>query len=1092
MKTANMFSVSIACLALLGSVSVSGAAENATGRKLLATSGVRGGLVVHLGCGDGGTTASLGASRGVVVQGLDADTGKALAARKRIKSLGLYGRVSVRQWDSAVLPYIDNLVNLVVCSDAGKVPRREIMRVLAPGGVLMVKNGDKWAKSTKPRPDGIDEWTHYMHNPSNNAVANDTVIGPVRRLQWDGGPKWTRSHEKMGGVSAMVSSGGRMFYIIDEGPLASVQLPPKWRLVARDAFNGIILWKRDIPLWHPHRWPLKAGPAKLPRRLVAVGDRVYVTLGIEEPVVELDAATGKTLQTFDGTAGSEGLIVSQGVLFANVIEGLKVDVFKPKDPFVWHEAYRAREIGAWKAGARKQHIAAYGIKTGKQLWRKDTPVAPLTMAVDEKCVYFCDGRKVICLDGKDGKNKWTSKEVGKAGKFVSHAAPTLVVYKDTVFSLIGRMLVALDASDGSELWRTRKHPGSGHVSPGDVLVVNNLVWSGGMGSGPFVGKNIRTGKIEASFSPPKMTWFHPRCYRSKATTRYILASRTGIEFADVRKRTVDVNHWTRGGCVYGFMPANGLIYNPPHPCACLLETKTSGFNALAPASAKPRADTPADKRLEKGPAYGKVSDTRADGWLTYRKDARRSGHIDLAVPAKLKTLWRTGSLGKLSPLVCADGRLYAAAKDSHAVIALDAASGEKAWDFTAGGPIDSPPTIYGQAVLFGSRDGSVYCLRATDGALVWRFLAAITDRMLVSHGRLESVWPVSGSVLVRGGQVYFAAGRSAFLDGGLRLYRLEALTGKMLSMTVMDEKDPNTGKNLQKLQGGWIGLTMPTALPDILTSDGEKIFMRSQPFDLEGRRTRVAPDLKVADQSRPGTHLFSPVGFLDDSWMHRTYWMLGVTSVYGWHVWFDGARYAPSGRIMCFDDSRVYSFARRPEHYAQSMVMKYHLYAADIMPDPEGPARVKATARDIAKKAADGRQRHEGDKANWKARKQYSPKELSAVKFHWRRDNAGIMARAMVLTKNALFIAGPPDLADEEKFWNNPDDESLKALLVKQAAAWKGSEGAMLQAIDPASGRTLSEHKLDAPPVFDGMISVGGRLFVALTDGTIISMGAGE
>ncbi|MBL7220948.1 MAG: PQQ-binding-like beta-propeller repeat protein [Phycisphaerae bacterium] len=1096
MNIRTSFNIAIACFVVSGFVSVGRAAENKVAGELLALSGVRGGLVVHLGCGGGEVTAGLRAGDNFIVHGLDADSVNVSAARKHIKSLGLYGRVSVRRWDEATLPYIDNMVNLVVCSDAGKVSAGEIMRVLAPGGTLCVKKDGAWTKTVKPRPAEIDEWTHYMHDPSNNAVAHDMVIAPPRRLQWDGGPKWTRSHEKMGGVSAMVSAGGRMFYIMDEGSLTSIQLPPRWRLVARDAFNGVVLWKRDIALWHPHLWPLKSGPAKLPRRLVAIGDRVYVTLGIEAPVVALDAATGKTLLNFEGTAGSEGIIVSDGVLFANVIAGLKADVFKPKDPFVWHEAYRAREIGKWTAGARKQYIAACDTKTGRQLWKKDYPVALLTMAVDAKGVYFCDGQKVICLDRKNGSKRWESKPVGNATRLISSVAPTLVVYKDIVFSLIGQSLVALDGANGEELWRDKRHPRSGHVSPGDVLVVNDLVWSGGSGSGPFVGKNLRTGKIESSFTPPKMTWFHPRCYRSKATDKYILASRTGIEFADVREKTVDVNHWTRGGCVYGILPANGLIYNPPHPCACLLETKTSGFNALAPALAKPLTEPTADKRLVKGPAFGKVSNPKSqipnpksEDWPTYRRNIRRSGYINCEVPAKLDTLWRTKPMGRLSPLVSAGGRVYAVAKDAHAIIALDGATGKKLWDFTAGGPVDSPPTIYGGSVIFGSRDGSVYCLRAADGALAWRFLAAPVDRMLMSYGKLESVWPVSGSVLVRDNQAYFVAGRSAFLDGGMRLYRLDARSGKMLSMTVMNEKDPESGRNLQKLQGGWIGLTMPTALPDILTGDAEHIYMRSQPFDLKGKRTRVAPDLDVANQGRPGAHLFSPVGFLDDTWMHRTYWMLGVTGVYGWHVWFDGARYAPSGRIMSFDDSKVYSFARRPEHFAQSPVIKYHLYAADKKPDPEGPARVKATAKDISSKATDGRQRHEADKANWKARKRYTPKQLSAVKFHWRRDDAGLMARAMVLTKNVLFIAGPPDFADEEGLWNNPDDASLKARLVKQAAAWDGKHGAMLHAVNPADGKTLAEYKLDSLPVFDGMISAGGRLLIALNDGTIVCMG---
>ena len=1097
-RIGSIVAVAVVCAAFALSAAdaakAQGASDRAEAAEILKLSGAAGGLVVHLGCGDGKLTAALRAGDHYVVQGLAAGAKDVKAARDHVGSLGLYGDVSMRRWDRATMPYIDNLVNLVVCQDAGKVAREEIMRALAPGGALCVRKDGKWAvEAVKPRPVNIDEWTHYMHDPSNNAVAHDTVIGPPRRLQWDGAPKWTRSHEKMSGVSAMVSTGGRIFYIIDEGPLSSIQLPPKWRLVARDAFNGVVIWKRDIPSWYPHLWPLKSGPAKLPRRLVAVAQRVYVTLGYESPIVALDAATGKTLTTFKDSAGTEGLIVSDGMLLANVIEDLKTPVFKPKDPFVWHEAYRAREIDKWTRGQRKQYVAAYNAQTGERLWRQAYPVALLSLAADAKGVYFCDGTNVVCLDRKSGKQRWKSQQVGQTTTLTSPAAPTLVVYKDVVLCLIRRTLKALDAGSGKELWSQPNHPRSGHFSPGDVLVVNGSVWSGGTGGGPFVGKDIRTGKVTASFTPPRMTWFHPRCYRSKATDKYILASRTGIEFADVRTGKVDVNHWTRGTCNYGFMPCNGLIYTPPHPCACLLETKTGAMTAMAPALPEPPAEVHADKRLERGPAYGKIDNRQSSidngsSWPTYRRDIQRSGFIKSFVPAALKTLWRSKRIGRLRPMVSAGGGVFAVAKDAHSVLALDAKSGKTLWAFTADGPIDSPPTLYAGSVIFGSRDGSVYCLRASDGELAWRFLAATGRQALMSYGKLESVWPVSGSVLVHNGEVCFVSGRSAFLDGGLRLYRLDARTGKTLSMTLMNETDPETGKNLQKLQGGWIGLTMPTALPDILSGDGERIYMRSQPFDLKGKRLRVAPDLNVANQGRPGAHLFSPVGFLDDTWMHRTYWMLGVTGVYGWHVWFDGARYAPSGRIMSFDESRVYSFARRPEHYAQSPVIEYHLYAADRKPDPEGPKRVKQTARDISSKATDGRQKREADKANWKARRGYPPKQLSAVKFHWRRDDLPLMARAMVLTEKVLFVAGPPNLADEPKAWNNPLDPGLQKRLIDQAAAWKGKYGAMLHAIDPADGKTLAEYKLDSLPVFDGMISAGGRLLIALADGTIVCM----
>ena len=75
-----------------------GSPEQATARQILATSGVKGGLVVHLGCSDGMVTAALRANDSYVVQGLDPDAKQIAAARKHIESLGAYfGRAMVGQ-----------------------------------------------------------------------------------------------------------------------------------------------------------------------------------------------------------------------------------------------------------------------------------------------------------------------------------------------------------------------------------------------------------------------------------------------------------------------------------------------------------------------------------------------------------------------------------------------------------------------------------------------------------------------------------------------------------------------------------------------------------------------------------------------------------------------------------------------------------------------------------------------------------------------------------------------------------------------------------------------------------------------------------
>ena len=102
-------------------------------------------------------------------------------------------------------------------------------------------------------------------------------------------------------MSALVSAGGRGFYVMDEGSRVSIQLPARWMLVARDAFNGVILWKKPMKKWHSHLWPLKSGPTQLARRLVAVKDRVYITLGVDEPVSVLDATTGELIHELLGS-----------------------------------------------------------------------------------------------------------------------------------------------------------------------------------------------------------------------------------------------------------------------------------------------------------------------------------------------------------------------------------------------------------------------------------------------------------------------------------------------------------------------------------------------------------------------------------------------------------------------------------------------------------------------------------------------------------------------------------------------------------------------------------------------------------------------
>ncbi|MDP6627861.1 MAG: PQQ-binding-like beta-propeller repeat protein, partial [Methanopyri archaeon] len=334
-------------------------------------------------------------------------------------------------------------------------------------------------------------------------------------------------------------------------------------------------------------------------------------------------------------------------------------------------------------------------------------------------------------------------------------------------------------------------------------------------------------------------------------------------------------------------------------------------------------------------------------WPTYRHDAARSGRSVTAVPAELKQKW-TARIGKnLTAPVIARGKLIAADKDTHRVFALNAESGKPVWSFVAGGRVDSPPTIHRGRVLFGCRDGFAYCLDAGSGALVWRYRAAPAIRSLVASEQIESLWPLHGSVLVLEDRLYCVAGRNMFLDGGMRFVCLDVDTGRLVSETVLGGVDPTTKKDLQfKMRNR----SLPVALPDILSSDGKSIFMKSQKFTLDGRRPTVDPSRNAGDQTGPDAHLFAPGGFLDSTGFHRVCMLYGKVFTGGAGSNHAAQRAAPSGKMLVFDDSRVYGFSRLPHLHRWVRSLEFHIFAADKYNRRAMPPRRRRRAKAETKK----------------------------------------------------------------------------------------------------------------------------------------------
>ena len=371
----------------------------------------------------------------------------------------------------------------------------------------------------------------------------------------------------------------------------------------------------------------------------------------------------------------------------------------------------------------------------------------------------------------------------------------------------------------------------------------------------------------------------------------------------------------------------------------LPRAKLFGLNALAPAGS-PRKDSDPEKdhdRLEKGPAYGKTKPPEKinpSDWPTYRGNTNRSGKSNAGVSPELDPAWETeiGDGDRLSSVIVADGKLFVAEIDAHAVHCLDAGNGKVLWTHVAGGRVDSPPSYHEGTVLFGCADGTVTSLRASDGALSWRFRAAPEDLRHMAFEQLESVWPVSGNILIRKGAAYFVSGRSNFLDGGLRFFKLDAKTGKVLVQTTVNETDPETGKNLADRHQI---LNMPVGLTDVLSCDDDFVYMRSQKFDHNGNRVGLGPHSgspasQGSVQKGDGVHLFSPTGFLDGDWFHRSYWVYGRSFAGGHGGYYQAGKFAPSGRILVHDKDTVYGFGRKPQYLRWTTTIEHQLFSAPM------------------------------------------------------------------------------------------------------------------------------------------------------------------
>ena len=130
------------------------------------------------------------------------------------------------------------------------------------------------------------------------------------------------------------------------------------------------------------------------------------------------------------------------------------------------------------------------------------------------------------------------------------------------------------------------------------------------------------------------------------------------------------------------------------------------------------------------------------------------------------------------------------------------------------------------------------------------------------------------------------------------------------------------------------------------------------------------------------------------------------------------------GRLLVFDKNKIYGYGRKNVHWSNQL--------------QDGPYRLFVVNRN------DG-------------------------SIQWEK-SVDIQVRAMVLADNVLFLAGPP--AD--------------AVFGLQTTG--GEQGSVLITVSATDGKELAHCRLDSCPVFDGMAAAYGRLYISMTDGSLLCL----
>jgi outer membrane protein assembly factor BamB len=764
--------------------------------------GVNRGICMLVGDAPSGFAVQLARGSQLTIYVQSANFEQVLAARQVADAAGLLGsRIFITEGGYARLHLADDIADAVIVTEsaagAAGVSKEELLRVLRPGGKVLLDG----AELTKASPPGTDEWTHPYHSADNNPQSADIVARRPYLTHFMAEPWYCPLPQ------ISVVSNGRIFKAFGNRSSARPQEDLLNKLFAMSAYNGTILWRRDLsPDFMIHRNTMIASP-----------DTLY--LADDKSCKLIDAATGEIRDEIIAPAElSDGpvwkwMALEGGVLYALVGEKETSDQPLRGD--------RLRGAG-WPWWSINNYTFGFGRTllaidpaTKKVLWhhREQERIDSRALCMKNDRIYFYSDQKFLaCLDRATGNVVWKSSEpdlleaIGANGRaqhwMLGFASTAYMKAGDDALFFAGpqrERIVGASTKDGRLLWKRD----GGNVQ---LVLRSDGLYALGEGRVNSVASSFKldplTGEVLATFPS------RDRCTRATGCVDSIFTrggngGSTAVFDVTSSEPKMGVVSPMRPACQDGVVVSHGLLFWGPWMCRC--DMAQLGVISLGPGGSFDYLAQATDaERLEGAAAdAGDVEpfEVSAADWPAYRKDNARSTYTELTVPDQVRQQWQFSPVSRVvaTAPVTAGGLVFVSGSDG-VVRVLDAADGTPRWTAYTGGQVKYPPAIADGRVYVGSGDGWVYCFDAATGKRQWRFRAAPIERAIPLYGLISSTWPVGSGVLVDNGVVYAAAGISNF--DGTHVYALDAVTGKIRwQNNTSGNEDPETPEGGVSVQG---------------------------------------------------------------------------------------------------------------------------------------------------------------------------------------------------------------------------------------------------------------------------------------------------